>query len=103
LRNFISGVNAQNWLMGKQAKLQVAVQEQNGKPVADAKVSAEIEGGAGNTVYRSVTADTGRATISFEMPKRTGAEVALVIRLEGSNDCAPLRYTLRAKPRVPAV
>jgi len=96
-------LNARNWLTGKQAKLQVAVQGQNGSPVVDAKVSAEIEGGTGNALYRGVTGDTGRATISFEMPKLTGAEVALVIRLEGSNECAPVRYTLRAKPRVPAV
>lgn len=96
-------LNARRWLMGKQVTLDVAVQGENGTPVADVNVSAEIEGGAGNAVHRSVTGHTGRATISFEMPKLTGAEAALVIRLDGSNPCAPLRYALRAKPRVPVV
>ena len=96
-------LNARNWLMGKQATLHVAVQEENGTPVANEKVCAEIEGGAVHTAHSSATGDTGRATISFEMPKLNSAEAALVIRLEDSNGCAPLRYALRAKPRVPAV
>jgi len=96
-------LNARSWLVGKQATLHVAVQEENGTPVADAKVCAEIEGGAVHTVHSNQTGSTGRVTISFEMPKLSGADAALVIRLEGSNGCAPLRYALRAKPRVPAV
>lgn len=96
-------LNARSWLMGKQATLHVGVQEENGAPVVDAKVCAEIEGSAARVVHSSQTGHTGRATISFEMPKLSGAEAALVIRLEDSNGCAPLRYALRVKPRVPAV
>jgi hypothetical protein len=96
-------LNARNWLVGKQATLHVGVQEENGTPAVDAKVCAEIEGSASPAVHSSQTGHTGRATISFEMPKLSGAEAALVIRLEDSNGCAPLRYALRAKLRVPAV
>jgi len=96
-------LNARSWLVGKQATLHVALQEENGTPVADVKICAEIEGSAAEAVHSSQTGHTGRATITFEMPKLSSAEAALVIRLEDSNGCAPLRYALRAKPRVPAV
>jgi hypothetical protein len=69
--------------------------------MAGAHVTAEIEGGAEQSVYSSQTGTTGRATIAFEMPKLASADVALVIRLENSNGTPPLRYALRAKPRVP--
>lgn len=96
-------LNARSWLMGKQATLHVAVQEENGTPVADVKVCAEIEGSAVHAVHSGQTGHMGRATITFEMPKLSGADAALVIRLENSSECPPLRYALRLKPRVPAV
>ena len=96
-------LNARSWLVGKQATLHVAVQEDGGTPVSDVDVIAEIEGSAVPAVHGSKTGSTGRATITFEMPKLSGGDVALVIRLAEGNGCAPLRYSLRAKPRVPAV
>jgi hypothetical protein len=96
-------LNARSWLVGKQATLHVAVQEEGGGPVQDVTVCAEVEGSASPAVHTSRTGHTGRATISFEMPKLGGGEAALVIRLEERNGCQALRYALRAKPRVPAV
>jgi hypothetical protein len=96
-------LNARSWLVGKQATLHIAVQGDGGAPVSDVNVIAEIEGSAVPAVHGSKTGSTGRATITFEMPKLGGGDAALVIRLGESDGCAPLRYSLRAKPRVPAV
>jgi hypothetical protein len=96
-------LNARSWLVGKQATLHVAVQEESGSPAGDVVVCAEIEGSVSPCTHSGQTGVLGRATITFEMPKLSGGEAALVIRLEDANGCAPLRYALRAKPRVPAV
>ena len=96
-------LNARSWLAGKQATLHLAVKEESGANISGASVSAEIEGGSGQPPHSSQTGDDGRATISFEMPKLTGAEPALVIRAEANKTSALLRFSLRAKPRVPAV
>lgn len=96
-------LNARSWLSGKQATLNVAVREEGGGPVLGASVSAEIEGSEGHPAYVARTGDNGQATISFEMPKLTGGEAALLIRTENGAGEAHLRFSLRAKPRVPAV
>jgi len=96
-------LNARSWLTGKQATLHVAVKEESGASISGASVIAEIEGSPGHPPYSSHTGDDGRATILFEMPKLTGAEPALVIRVEANKGTANLRFSLRAKPRVPAV
>jgi hypothetical protein len=96
-------LNARSWLTGKQAALHVAVKEEGGASVSGASVSAEVEGSAGHPPYSSHTGADGQATILFEMPKLTGGEPALVIRAEAHRATACLRFSLRAKPRVPAV
>jgi hypothetical protein len=96
-------LNARSWLAGKQATLHVAVKEEGGASISGASVIAEIEGSAGHLPFSSHTGDDGQATILFEMPKLTGAEPALVIRAEANKVTALLRFSLRAKPRVPAV
>ena len=96
-------LNERSWLAGRQATLHVAVKEEGGASIPGANVSAEIEGSAGHPPYAGQTGDDGQATILFEMPKLTGAEPALVIRAEANKVTAHLRFSLRAKPRVPAV
>jgi hypothetical protein len=96
-------LNARSWLSGKQATLHVLVKEEGGANIAGASVSAEIEGSAGHAPFSGHTGEGGQATIVFEMPKLTGAEPALVIRAEVNKATAQLRFSLRAKPRVPAV
>jgi len=96
-------LNSRSWLSGKHITLNVAVREEGGGPVAGANVSAEIEGSDGHPEYSARTGDNGQATIAFEMPKMTGSEVALVIRTKDGAGEAHLRFSLRAKPRVPAV
>jgi hypothetical protein len=96
-------LNARSWLSGKHATLHVVVKEEGGVNIAGASVTAEIEGSAGHAPFSSHTGEGGQATIVFEMPKLTGAEPALVIRAEVNKATAQLRFSLRAKPRVPAV
>jgi hypothetical protein len=96
-------LNARSWLSGKQATLHLLVKEEGGANIAGASVTAEIEGSAGHPPFSSHTGEGGQATILFEMPKLTGAEAALVIRAEVNKATAHLRFSLRAKPRVPAV
>jgi hypothetical protein len=96
-------LNARSWLAGRQATLHVVVKEEGGANIAGATVTAEIEGSSGHPPFSSHTGEGGQATILFEMPKLTGAEPALVIRAEVNNVSANLRFSLRAKPRVPAV
>ena len=96
-------LNARSWLAGKQATLHVVVKEEGGANIAGANVTAEIEGSTGHPLISSHTGEGGQATIVFEMPKLTGAEPALVIRAEVNKATAHLRFSLRAKPRVPAV
>ena len=96
-------LNARSWLSGKQATLHLVVKEEGGANIAGASVTAEIEGSAGHPPFSSHTGEGGQATIIFEMPKLTGPEPALVIRAEVNKATAHLRFSLRAKPRVPAV
>jgi hypothetical protein len=96
-------LNARSWLAGKQATLHIAVKEEGGASISGANVSAEVEGSSGHPPFSSQTGQDGQATILFEMPKLTSAEPALVIRAEANQSSALLRFSLRAKPRVPAV
>jgi hypothetical protein len=95
--------NAKSWLTGKRASLQVSVNEENGEPVAGAKVEAQIEGSAEPLVYAAEAGESGQAQIEFEMPKIGGGEVALAIRAVKQDGEGHLRFALRAKPKVPTV
>ncbi len=96
-------LNARSWLSGKNATLLLAVKDETGTPVQGVQVLAEIEGSAGHPPYTTQTGNGGQATLSFEMPKLVAAEAALVIRAQEKDTNAQLRFSLRAKPRVPAV
>lgn len=96
-------VNAKSWLAGKHATLKIFVKEDNGNPVAGAKIDVHIEGSAYQQPYRSESGTDGQAQIDFEMPKITSAEAAMVILAEESGGHGQLRFALRAKPKVPSL
>lgn len=96
-------LNAKSWLSGKQAHLQVAVKEDDGRSVAGARVLVAIEGAAEPQLYEGVTGETGTAAVQFEMPRITGPEAALLLRAEMPDGSGHLRFALRAKQRVPVV
>src|SRR5271157_2137248 len=65
-------LNAKSWLSGKQAHLQLAVKEEDGSPVAGARVTVKIEGAGEHGLHESVTGDAGTTEVQFEMPRITG-------------------------------
>jgi hypothetical protein len=96
-------LNAKSWLAGKHATLQLSVKEENGDPVAGAKVAVEVEGGAEHSAFTAESGIYGQAQVEFEMPRITGPEAAILIRAEQALGHGQLRFALRAKPRVPSV
>ena len=95
--------NAKSWLSGKHAHLQVAVKEEDGSPVAGARVIVEIEGAAEHGPQHSITGEVGTTELQFAMPRITGSEPALVLRAETPYGSGKLRFALRAKSKVPVV
>ena len=96
-------LNAKSWLSGKHAQLQVAVNHEDGSPVAGARVLVEIEGAAEHRLYDGVTGESGTAEVQFEMPRITGSEPALVLSAETPQGSGQLRFALRARSRAPVV
>jgi hypothetical protein len=96
-------VNASSWLAGKQARLEVVVKEESGRPVAGAAVLVEIEGSAEHQQFRGTTGTEGQAVVEFDMPRITAAAAALVVHAELGSAKANLKFALRSKPRVPSV
>jgi hypothetical protein len=96
-------INAKSWISGKNALLQVRVQREDGYPVEGAQVHAQIEGSDDPQIYGAPTGSFGHAQIEFAMPRITGSEAALVIRVEDHGLRGQLRFALRAKTRVPSV
>jgi hypothetical protein len=94
--------NPRTWLTGKRATLQVSVRNQeNGNPVAGAKVAARVDGSAEPFEVSLETGLHGQALLEFEMPRLSGAEPALVIEATKGALRSQLRFQLKSKPRVP--
>jgi hypothetical protein len=95
-------MNPKNWLAGKQVTLQISVREENGDPVHGARVTVEVDGSAESLAHSAESGLYGQAQIEFAMPRMTGGEPAIVIHAKQGLGSGHLRFTLRAKPRVPA-
>ena len=96
-------VNAKSWLSGRQAKLQLSVREHDGAPVPGALVKVEIEGCKEDDAHFGQTGSQGQVLIEFEMPRISSPEPALVVVAEDCGVQGHLRFSLRAKPRVPSM
>jgi len=92
--------NANSWLTGRQAKLQVTVREGSGAAVSGAQLRVEIEGSEKGEAIQAQTGPEGQAQIEFEMPRITGSPAALVIHAVNHAAKGQLRFALRTKPRV---
>ena len=95
-------LNAKNWLSGKHASLQIAVNDHANKPVERATVIARVEGAAEPAAFSAETNLLGRAKLEFDMPQLAGPEVALVVEASKGKARGHLRFQLRVKPRVPS-
>jgi hypothetical protein len=93
-------VNSKTWLTGKQATLRLLVTDAAGKAVAGAQTKARLEGAEIPAEFTASTGSEGFTTLQFEMPKRNGPEVTLVIEASRDGAKGQLRLQLRAKPRL---
>jgi hypothetical protein len=96
-------VNPRSWLSGRQASLQISVRDEQDEAVAGARVVVQVEGSADGSAFTGETSWGGLTLIAFEMPKITTSEAAVVIRVQDSKGAGQLRFSLRSKPRVPAI
>jgi hypothetical protein len=95
-------VNAKSWLVGKRAKLHIAVRnKEKGGGVAGAQVAAKIDGAATPVEYKTETGKDGQAQLEFDMPRLSSGQLVLVIEASNGKAKGYLRFQLRAKPRVP--
>lgn len=96
-------INAETWLVGKQANLHVAVRKkQNGEALAGALVTARIDGAADVTEFSTETGSDGEARLAFQMPRLAGSESALIIEASQADSKGLLKFQLKARRRVPA-
>jgi hypothetical protein len=92
-------INAKTCLSGKQATLQLMVRDVAGNAVASAETKVRVEGVESPAEFSTLTGNDGGAMLQFEMPKLSGAEVALVIEASRDGAKGHLRFQLRVKPR----
>jgi hypothetical protein len=92
--------NANSWLSGKRAKLQVMVRDAEGAAVPAAQVKVEVEGSEGGVTHAGQTGAQGMTLIEFDLPRITSAEAAMVLSAETPHGKGYLRFALRAKPRL---
>jgi len=93
-------INAKNWLSGRQAILQLMVRDSAGNAVGGAETKARVHGAENPAEFTAMSGDDGSATLQFEMPKPSGADVALAIEATRHGAKGQLRFQVRAKPRV---
>ena len=95
-------LNGKSWLAAGRATLQVAVSDQQSSAaVAGARVIARLEGSDTPGEFSTATGADGRAQLSFDMPRLSGAEAALVIEARYGELSGSLRFQLRAKRKSP--
>lgn len=95
--------NPRSWLSGKSAALQLLVKEENGDPVVGAKIDVHIDGSAEYQIYSAVSGSNGLALVEFPMPRITAPEAAIAIHAEEKEGRGHLKFSLRAKPKVPSL
>jgi hypothetical protein len=95
-------INSRSWLAGKQATLDVSVQNrESGEAVNRARIVARVDGAAEAQEFTTETGIDGRAQLEFDMPRLSGSEPALIIEAFDGQARGQLRFQLRAKPKVP--
>jgi hypothetical protein len=94
-------LNAGSWLRGKNASLQILVRDASSHTIPGAHVAVRVEGGSGPVEFLATSDAQGRADMEFEMPRLAG-DAALLISGSYGTAYGQLRFSLRAKPKVPS-
>ena len=68
--------------------------------MSGAETKARVHGAENPAEFTAMSGDDGSATLQFEMPKPSGADVALAIEATLNGAKGQLRFQVRAKPRV---
>ena len=95
-------LNAKDWLHGKKASLQILVRDGTSQPVSGANISVRIDAVSGPVEFFASSDADGRATLDFEMPRLPSSDAALHILGAYRSAQGQLRFSLRAKPKVPS-
>ncbi len=97
--------NANSWLAGGQATLDVQVlQRADNGPVGGANIEAYLSGAKEDARFRATTGADGLAQLRFAVPSLASHGAELVIRADAGASAAvdEIRFVLRAKPKTGA-
>jgi hypothetical protein len=94
-------LNAKTWLAGKRVTLQLRVTGAQAHAVSGAKITASVSGAAEPANFSADSAATGEAHLTFDMPRLSDSNAALLIEATRGPAKAILRFQLRARQRVP--
>jgi hypothetical protein len=72
-----------------------------GHPLAGARITVSISGAAEPTNFFTDSTATGEAHLTFDMPRLSDPNAALVIETTSGAAKAHFRFQLRARQRVP--
>ena len=95
-------INAKNWLQGRKASLQVLVRDGTSNTVSGANICVRVDAASGPVEFLASSDANGRATLDFEMPRLASGDAALQISATHGPAQGQLRFSLRAKPKVPS-
>jgi hypothetical protein len=98
---FIELLNPKSWLAGKRVTLQLRVTDARAHAVSGAKITASVSGAAEPANFSTESAATGEAHLTFDMPRLSDPNAALIIEATRGPAKAILRFQLRARQRVP--
>jgi hypothetical protein len=92
--------NAQSWLAGGRASLEVEVCSDKGQPIGGIEIAAFVEGVAELPEKKLAVTDCGgRASLEFPLPEIANPEgAALVILARNEQGLSQLRYRIKAVP-----
>jgi hypothetical protein len=94
-------LNPKTWLTGKRVTLQLRVTDAQAHAVSGAKITASVSGAAEPANFSADSAATGEAHLTFDMPRLSDSNAALIIEAARGPAKAILRFQLRARQRVP--
>jgi len=94
-------LNPKSWLAGKRVTLQLRVTDARARAVSGAKITASVSGAAEPANFSTESAAIGEAHLTFDMPRLSDPNAALIIEATRGPAKAILRFQLRARQRVP--
>jgi len=90
-------LNPKTWLAGKRVTLQLRVTGAQAHAVSGAKITASVSGAAEPANFSADSAATGEAHLTFDMPRLSDSNAALLIEATRGPAKAILRFQLRQR------